>query len=62
VARVVVTTRLSGPVCYDHAAEGFNEGPNHTGNTYGNQAKSANQVYQMLDGKQREAALVPKEA
>ncbi|NRB74718.1 MAG: DUF3500 domain-containing protein [Verrucomicrobiales bacterium] len=51
---------FGGPIFYGHAAESFNEGPEHKGNAYWYKAKSANQVYQMLDGKQREAALLSK--
>lgn len=51
---------FGGPIFYGHAAESFNEGPEHKGNAYWYQAKSANQVYQMLDGKQRAAALLSK--
>jgi hypothetical protein len=53
---------FGGPIFYGHAAEGFTEGPDHTGNAYWYQAQSANRVFRMLDGKQREAALAPKEA
>ena len=49
---------FGGPIFYGHAAEGFNEGPDHKGNAYWFQAKSANQVFEMLDGKQREIALL----
>lgn len=53
---------FGGPIFYGHAAESFNEGPEHKGNAYWYQAQSANKVFQMLDGKQRESALAPKEA
>ena len=43
-----------------HAAKGFREGPEHEGNAYCYQAVRANEVYQMLDGKQREVALLDK--
>ena len=49
---------FGGPLFYGHAADGFNEGPDHKGNAYWYQAVRANEVYQMLDGKQREAALL----
>jgi len=52
---------FGGPIFYGHAADGFNEGPDHKGNAYWYQAQSANKVYAMLDGKQREAALLEKE-
>jgi hypothetical protein len=48
---------FGGPIFYGHAAESFNEKPDHPGNAYWYQAKRANDVFQMLDGKQREKAL-----
>jgi hypothetical protein len=48
---------FGGPIFYGHAAESFNEKPDHPGNVYWYQAKRANEVFQMLDGKQRERAL-----
>ena len=48
---------FGGPIFYGHAAKGFNEGPEHEGNAYWFQAKRANDVFKMLDGKQREKAL-----
>ena len=53
---------FGGPIFYGHAAEGFNESAEHKGNAYWYQAQSANRVYEMLDGKQRESALLEKEA
>jgi hypothetical protein len=56
---------FGGPIFYGHAASGFNEKPNHPGNVYWHQALAANKVYEMLDGKQRETALIdrlPKES
>jgi hypothetical protein len=53
-------TAFGGPIFYGHAAEGFNEKPDHPGNAYWYQAKRANEVFQMLDGKQRELALLEK--
>ena len=53
---------FGGPIFYGHAAAGFNESAEHKGNAYWYQAQSANNVFEMLDGKQREAALVEKEA
>ncbi|MDF1823910.1 MAG: DUF3500 domain-containing protein [Verrucomicrobiales bacterium] len=52
---------FGGPVFYGHAADGFYEGPEHPGNAYWYQAKRANSVFQMLDGKQREKALLEHE-
>lgn len=49
---------FGGPIFYGHAADTFNESANHKGNVFWPQAVMANQVYEMLDGKQREAALV----
>ncbi len=56
---------FGGPIFYGHAAEGFNEKPNHPGNVFWPQALAANKVYEMLDGKQRDRAMVarlPKES
>ncbi|WP_437201753.1 DUF3500 domain-containing protein [Planctomicrobium sp. SH664] len=53
---------FGGPIFYGHASKGspdaFNELPNHPGNVFWPQAVEANRLYQMLDGKQREQALV----
>jgi hypothetical protein len=49
---------FGGPIFYGHAAESFNEKPHHPGNVYWYQAKRANEVFQMLDGKQRALALL----
>jgi hypothetical protein len=49
---------FGGPVFYGHAAQGFNEKPDHPGNVYWYQALRANEVFKALDGKQRERALV----
>jgi hypothetical protein len=49
---------FGGPIFYGHAAQGFNEKADHPGNVFWPQALAANKVYQMLDGKQRKAALV----
>jgi hypothetical protein len=49
---------FGGPIFYGHAAQGFNEKPDHPGNVFWPQALEANKVYEMLSGKQREAALV----
>jgi hypothetical protein len=51
---------FGGPIFYGHAADGFNEKPNHPGNVFWPQALAANKVYEMLDGKQREQALAAK--
>jgi hypothetical protein len=49
---------FGGPIFYGHAPREFNEKPDHPGNVYWYQAKRANQVFQMLNGKQRELALL----
>jgi len=56
---------FGGPLFYGHAADGFNEKADHPGNVFWGQALAANKVYEMLDSKQREQALVarlPKES
>ena len=50
---------FGGPIFYGHAADGFNEGPEHSGNVFWPQAVVANKLYEMLDGKQRALASVP---
>lgn len=49
---------FGGPIFHGHAAESFNEKPDHPGNIFWPQAVLANDVCGMLDGKQRERALV----
>jgi hypothetical protein len=49
---------FGGPIFYGHAAAGFNEPADHRGNAYWYQARRANEVFQMLDGKQRDIALL----
>jgi len=49
---------FGGPIFYGHAAQGFNEKPDHPGNVFWPQALKANKLYEMLDGKQRDQALV----
>lgn len=49
---------FGGPIFYGHAAQGFNEKPDHPGNVFWHQALKANKLYEMLDGKQRKQALV----
>ena len=50
----VAGAAFGGPIFYGHAAQSFNEKADHPGNVYWYQAKRANEVFQMLDGKQRE--------
>jgi hypothetical protein len=49
---------FGGPIFYGHASQGFNEKPDHPGNIYWYQAKRANEVFQALDPKQRQMALL----
>lgn len=51
---------FGGPIFYGHAAEGFNEKPDHPGNVYWHQALKANDLFKMLDGKQRDLAMIEK--
>lgn len=53
-------TAFGGPIFYGHAAQDFNEAPDHPGSVFWDQAKKANALFQMLDGKQREVALIEK--
>lgn len=54
----VAGAAFGGPIFYGHASKSFNEGPSHDGNVYWFQAQRANAVFQALDGKQREMALL----
>jgi hypothetical protein len=49
---------FGGPIFYGHAAKGFYEKADHPGNAYWYQAVRANEVFKMLDGKQRKLALL----
>jgi hypothetical protein len=49
-----------GPIFHGHAASGFNERVGHPGNVFWHQALEANRVYQMLNEKQRQMALVAR--
>lgn len=53
---------FGGPLFYGHAAKSFNEKADHEDNAYWYQAVRANEVYQMLDGKQRKVALLEKKS
>jgi len=50
---------FGGPIFYGHAPK-FNEDVGHPGNVFWYQAEKANSLYQMLDGKQRNLALIEK--
>ena len=54
----VAGAAFGGPIFYGHASQRFDEAPDHPKNVYWYQAKRANQVFQALNGKQREAALL----
>ena len=54
----VAGAAFGGPIFYGHAAQGFNEKADHPGNAYWFQAVRANEVFKMLDGKQRALALL----
>jgi hypothetical protein len=49
---------FGGPIFYGHASQSFNEKPDHPKNVYWYQARRANEVFQALDGKQRQLALL----
>jgi hypothetical protein len=49
---------FGGPIFYGHAASGFNERVGHPGNVFWEQARRANFVYRMLDGRQQRLAMV----
>jgi hypothetical protein len=51
---------FGGPIFHGHAADTFNERPDHPGNVFWPQAIEANKIYGMLDGKQRKLALQAK--
>ncbi len=48
---------FGGPIFYGHAVE-FYERPDHPGNVWWHQSRLASKVYQALDGKQQQIALV----
>src|SRR4051812_43165997 len=54
----VAGAAFGGPIFYGHAAESFNEKPDHRGNVYWYQAVRANEVFKAMDGKQRKVALL----
>jgi hypothetical protein len=54
----VAGAAFGGPIFYGHASQGFNERPDHPKNVYSYQAKRANEVFQALDGKRRQIALL----
>jgi hypothetical protein len=51
---------FGGGIAHGHQPSGFNEKPGHPGNIFWYQAKKAHEVYALLDGKQRSAAVVKR--
>ena len=51
---------FGGPILYAHDGENTFEKPNHPNNVFWHQAQAANKLYDIFDGKQREASLVLK--
>jgi hypothetical protein len=51
---------LGGPIFHGHAPGGYTEKRHHPGNVFWHQARLANEVYTILDGKQQQQALVPQ--
>ena len=51
---------FGGPIFYGHDTGGGTEDKDHTGNVFWPQAVAANGVYSMLDGRQRNLAMVAK--
>jgi hypothetical protein len=49
---------LGGPILYAHEGEDLYEKPHHPSNVFWHQAKAANKLYDMFDGRQRKQALV----
>jgi hypothetical protein len=52
---------FGGPIFHGHAAGGFNEKKDHPNNIFWPQALEANKLYTMLDGRQRDLALVKQD-
>jgi hypothetical protein len=51
---------FGGAICHGHQPSGFYEKPGHPGNIFWYQAQEAHKVYQLLDGKQQQQAVVAK--
>ncbi len=51
---------FGGAICHGHQPSGFHEKPGHPGNIFWYQAQQAHKVYQLLDGKQQQKALVAR--
>lgn len=50
---------FGGPIFYGHAPYGFDDDAQHSGSVYWHQGVAANEMFEMLDGKQRKVALLP---
>ena len=51
---------LGGPIFHGHAPSAHREWANHPGNIFWHQARLANKVYTILDGKQQQQALIAR--
>jgi hypothetical protein len=51
---------FGGPILYAHEGKNTYEEPTHPKNVFWHQARAANKLYDMFDGKQREKSLVIK--
>ncbi|MFT5497344.1 MAG: hypothetical protein ACI9TH_002750 [Kiritimatiellia bacterium] len=51
---------FAGPILYGHEGEKLYEKPDHPNNVFWHQAKEANKLIEMFDGRQREKAIVLK--
>jgi hypothetical protein len=51
---------FGGPILYAHEGQALYEQPHHPGNVFWHQARAANKLFDMFDGKQRKQALVVK--
>lgn len=49
---------FGGAICHGHQPSGFHEKPGHPGNIFWYQAQRAHKVYEILDGRQQQKALV----
>lgn len=54
----IANSAFGGPIFYGHAVQ-FDEEPDHPGNVWWHQARMANDIFETMDGKQREKALLP---
>lgn len=52
------TAAFGGAICHGHQPSGFHEKPGHPGNIFWYQAELAQRLYQILDGRQQQRAVV----